>query len=122
MIPSEMVGGERPSYRPRGAVPRLEKGLVRARAYVADERVIAAVASMGRTHLLTPKQMELLAVSTLVDERDSVVEKLGVSRNTFKTRVRYLLRALDFRSLDALGKAVLLHALELARPPENPEP
>jgi len=79
-----------------------------------NPHVAAAVEALGRSRALTPKQMELTAVSTLDIDRDRLAEGLGVSANTLKTRVRQLLRVHHEESLDALGKSVLRRALELA--------
>lgn len=91
---------------------RVHEGLERARAVVASPALIDAIEHLAREHSLTPKQVELVAYSTTALERGTLVEKLGVSNNTVKTRVRHLLRALDEKSLDTLGKRVLRSALD----------
>src|SRR5690606_25978480 len=57
-----------------------------------DPHIAAAVEQMGRQMALTVKQMELTALAATPLARDTLVEGLGVSHNTVKTRIRQLLR------------------------------
>ena len=91
---------------------RVREGVDRARTIVASPVLLRAIESIAREHGLTPKQVELVAYSTTDVDRSELVNKLGVSTNTVKTRVRHLLRALDEKSLDSLGKTVLRRALD----------
>ncbi len=93
---------------------RIREGLDRARAIVTVPALLDTLEVMAREHALTPKQIELVAYATTQVERMDLVAKLGVSNNTVKTRVRHLLRTLDEKSLDTLGKTVLRRALERA--------
>lgn len=93
---------------------RVNDGLERARIVVQTPALLSAIEKMAREHSLTPKQIELVAYSTTAVERGSLVDRLGVSNNTVKTRVRHLLRALDEKSLDTLGKTVLRRALDIS--------
>ncbi|MFO0692478.1 MAG: hypothetical protein U0230_02890 [Polyangiales bacterium] len=82
---------------------------------IAEEAHVAdVVEELGRTRGLTAKQMELVALSTMPIERKALVEGLGVSQNTLKTRVRQLLRIFGEDTMDSLGKAVLRAALRRA--------
>lgn len=82
---------------------------------IAEEAHVAdVVEEIGRTRGLTAKQMELVALSTMPIERKALVESLGVSQNTLKTRVRQLLRIFGEDTMDSLGKAVLRAALRRA--------
>jgi hypothetical protein len=63
--------------------------------------------------------MELTAISTLGHTRDELLAGLGISANTLKTRVRQLLRVHQVDTFDALGKAVLRNAVDLAPLPES---
>ena len=83
-------------------------------AVADDPHVAAVIEALGRSRGLTPKQMELVALATLPLERKALVEDLGVSPNTLKTRVRQLLRIFGEDTMDTLGKAVLRAALERA--------
>ena len=76
--------------------------------------VARAVEEMGRERGLTERQMELSALAVLNLDRQSLAKGLGVSPNTLKTRVRQLLRIHQLETLDALGKAVLRVAVDLA--------
>lgn len=91
---------------------RVREGLDRARRVVDCAPLLAVIESIARERGLTAKQTELVAYSTTQVDRTELVTKLGVSTNTVKTRVRHLLRALDEKSLDSLGKRVLRRALE----------
>lgn len=94
---------------------RIRDGLERASRVVESPILLAAIEVLAREHGLTAKQTELVAYSTTPVDRVALVEKLGVSTNTVKTRVRHLLRALDEKSLDSLGKLVLRRALDSVR-------
>jgi DNA-binding NarL/FixJ family response regulator len=76
-----------------------------------DPHIAAAVEQMGRQMALTVKQMELTALAATPLARDTLVEGLGVSHNTVKTRIRQLLRIHQEETMDTLGKAVLRGAL-----------
>lgn len=76
-----------------------------------DPHIAAAVEQMGRQLSLTVKQMELTALSTMTLSRDELIEGLGVSPNTVKTRIRQLLRIHHEETMDALGKKILRAAL-----------
>lgn len=76
-----------------------------------DPHIAAAVEQMGRQLSLTVKQMELTALSTMTLSREELIEGLGVSPNTVKTRIRQLLRIHHEDTMDALGKKVLRAAL-----------
>ncbi len=82
-----------------------------------NEYVASAVEALGRERALTVKQMELTALSTMDLDRDTLVEGLGVSGNTLKTRVRQLLAAFGEESMETLGKTVLWVALSNASRP-----
>ncbi len=88
-----------------------------------NQQVAEAVESLGRQKSLTIKQMHLTALAATSIDRETLVAHLGVSRNTVKTRIRQLLRIHQEETMDALGKAVLWHALFLAtaspRPPSE---
>ena len=108
-----------PVMKPRGASvssmsneKRVREGLERARRVVESAPLLTVIESIARERGLTAKQTELVAYSTTPVDRAELVTKLGVSTNTVKTRVRHLLRALDEKSLDSLGKRVLRRALE----------
>lgn len=76
-----------------------------------DPHIAAAVEQMGRQMALTVKQMELTALAATPLARDTLVEGLGVSHNTVKTRIRQLLRIHQEETMDTLGKTVLRAAL-----------
>ncbi len=80
-----------------------------------DADVAAAVEEIGRERSLTVKQMELTALAATPLSRDTLIEGLGVSHNTVKTRIRQLLRIHQEDSMDTLGKTVLRAALAHAR-------
>lgn len=85
-------------------------------------QVADAVESLGRQKSLTIKQMHLTALSATSIDRETLVAHLGVSRNTVKTRIRQLLRIHQQETMDALGKAVLWHALSLVTASPRPPP
>jgi hypothetical protein len=93
---------------------RVRDGVERARLVVDSPALLGTIEAMARERGLTAKQVELVAYATTPVDRAELVTKLGVSTNTVKTRVRHLLRALDEKSLDALGKQVLRRALDAA--------
>lgn len=76
-----------------------------------DPHIAAAVEQLGRQMALTVKQMELTALAATPLARDTLVEGLGVSHNTVKTRIRQLLRIHQEETMDTLGKTVLRAAL-----------
>lgn len=76
-----------------------------------EPHIASAVEQMGRQLSLTVKQMELTALSAITLSRDELIEGLGVSPNTVKTRIRQLLRIHHEETMDALGKKVLRAAL-----------
>ena len=76
-----------------------------------DPHIAAAVEQMGRQMALTVTQMELTALAATPLARDTLVEGLGVSHNTVKTRIRQLLRIHQEETMDTLGKSVLRGAL-----------
>ncbi len=80
-----------------------------------DPDVAAAVEAIGHQRSLTVKQMELTALAATPLSRDTLIEGLGVSQNTVKTRIRQLLRIHQEDSMDTLGKTVLRAALAHAR-------
>ncbi|MBC7173416.1 MAG: hypothetical protein H5U40_13335, partial [Polyangiaceae bacterium] len=80
-----------------------------------DPDIAAVVEEIGRARGLTVKQMELTALATTPLARDSLIEGLGVSQNTVKTRIRQLLRIHQEDSMDTLGKTVLRAALAHSR-------
>ena len=81
--------------------------------------VARAVEDMARERGLTERQMELSALSTLNLDRQALADGLGVSPNTLKTRVRQLLRVHRLDTFDALGKAVLRVAVDIAERDAN---
>lgn len=93
---------------------RVRDGVDRAKSIIGSQVLLRAIETLAREHGLTPKQVELVAYSTTDVDRTELVTKLGVSTNTVKTRVRHLLRTLDEKSLDSLGKTVLRRALDAA--------
>jgi len=101
-VPVRSTAGER----------RVSDGVDRAKGIVGSPIVLRAIEMLAREHHLTPKQVELVAYSTTRVDRAELVTKLGVSTNTVKTRVRHLLRALEEKSLDSLGKTVLRRAID----------
>lgn len=111
MIHEEPKLPERVMRRPV-AEQRVREGIERARTVIATAPVLRVIEAMAIEHGLTPKQVELVAYSTTHADRAELVTKLGVSTNTIKTRVRHLLRTLDEKSLDSLGKTVLRRALD----------
>lgn len=112
--PSPAMHLDLPRSRSTPTDRRVREGLERARAIVGSPALLEAIELMARERALTSKQVELIAYATTDVERADLVEKLGVSNNTVKTRVRHLLRALDEKSLDTLGKTVLRRALDVA--------
>ncbi len=105
-------------YLPRAASPaevRYFLGHAIALAVTKDPDVAAAVEAIGRERSLTIKQMELTALAATDLSRDTLIEGLGVSQNTVKTRIRQLLRIHQEDSMDSLGKTVLRAALDHAR-------
>lgn len=95
---------------------RVRDGVDRAKGVIGSPILLRAIEMLAREHGLTPKQVELVAYSTTDVDRTELVTKLGVSTNTVKTRVRHLLRTLDEKSLDSLGKTVLRRALNDVAP------
>jgi len=95
---------------------RVRDGVDRAKGIIGSPILLRAIELLAREHGLTPKQVELVAYSTTDVDRMELVTKLGVSTNTVKTRVRHLLRTLDEKSLDSLGKTVLRRALDAMAP------
>lgn len=116
----EHTATESHASTPNGSAPsrstsgdrRVRDGIDRAKGIIASPILLRAIESLAREHGLTPKQVELVAYSTTDVDRVELVTKLGVSTNTVKTRVRHLLRTLDEKSLDSLGKTVLRRALD----------
>jgi hypothetical protein len=105
-------------FLPRSASPaevRYFLGHAIALAVTQDADVAAVVEDVGRERSLTIKQMELTALATTPLDRDKLIEGLGVSQNTVKTRIRQLLRIHQEDSMDTLGKTVLRAALARAR-------
>jgi hypothetical protein len=118
--PRTMEGIEEVGFRylPRSAPPaevRYFLGHAIALAVTKDSDVAAAVEAIGRERSLTIKQMELTALAATDLSRDTLIEGLGVSQNTVKTRIRQLLRIHQADSMDSLGKTVLRAALDHAR-------
>ncbi len=79
-----------------------------------DDNIAQAVEQLGRDKNLTVKQMELTALAATSLDREALVQGLGVSHNTVKTRIRQLLRLHDEETMDSLGKTVLRLALGIA--------
>jgi DNA-binding NarL/FixJ family response regulator len=111
-------------FLPRSAPPaeaRYFLGHAMALAVTGDADVATAVEEIGRERSLTTKQMELTALATTALSRDTLVEGLGVSQNTVKTRIRQLLRIHQEDSMDTLGKTVLRLALARSRGAQPPK-
>lgn len=93
---------------------RFFTGAAVALAQTENAAITQAVEKLARDHAMTVKQMQLTALSTTDIEREALIEGLGVSQNTVKTRIRHLLRMHDVETLDGLGKRVLRDALARA--------
>jgi len=89
-------------------------GAAVALAQTENPAIAQAVEGLARNHEMTVKQMQLTALSTTDIGRDALIDGLGVSHNTVKTRIRHLLRMHEVETLDGLGKRVLRDALARA--------
>jgi two-component system response regulator QseB len=66
-----------------------------------------AVAALGESLHLTPREAELLALLVRGERGRALAERTGVSENTLKTRIRGLLEKFEEDSLEAVGRTVL---------------
>jgi DNA-binding NtrC family response regulator len=82
-----------------------------ALAQTENPAIAQAIEGLARNHEMTVKQMQLTALSTTDIDREALIDGLGVSQNTVKTRIRHLLRMHEVETLDGLGKRVLRDAL-----------
>jgi len=89
-------------------------GAAVALAQTENPAIAQAIEGLARNHEMTVKQMQLTALSTTDIDRESLIDGLGVSQNTVKTRIRHLLRMHEVETLDGLGKRVLRDALARA--------
>lgn len=89
-------------------------GAAVALAQTENPAIAQAIEGLGRDHEMTVKQMQLTALSTTDIDREALIDGLGVSQNTVKTRIRHLLRMHEVATLDGLGKRVLRDALARA--------
>ncbi len=89
-------------------------GAAIALAQTENPAIAQAIEGLARNHEMTVKQMQLTALSTTDIDRESLIDGLGVSQNTVKTRIRHLLRMHEVETLDGLGKRVLRDALARA--------
>jgi len=89
-------------------------GAAVALAQTENPAIAQAIEGLGRDHEMTVKQMQLTALSTTDIDREAMIDGLGVSQNTVKTRIRHLLRMHEVETLDGLGKRVLRDALARA--------
>ncbi len=101
----------------RNVVYFVQRALVSG--WLPDERVAAWVEELGRRHMLTAREVQLVAYALGNESRQRVIQRLGISENTLKTQVRALLRKCGARSMDSLAKAVLRDALVFETEPRD---
>ncbi len=76
-----------------------EKGL--------DERLARVVEGLAEKHGLTPREAEILSLVVADIPRQEIIERLGVTKWTFKNHSRSLLRKCGAARLDDLRRTVL---------------
>ncbi|HEX9622107.1 MAG TPA: response regulator [Polyangiaceae bacterium] len=78
---------------------------------VSDERVTRVLEELARRCRLSPRETDLVAAAVSNASREELCQRLSVSPNTLKSRVRAVLRKTDHNTLDKLLKTVLQTAV-----------